>query len=63
VEHANYQERLFQALAVWPEACKNAPSEWWFVDEEQTVPTDFDAALTLSVLNRCTSKDFWMLPP
>lgn len=63
VERAGYLKRLQQALAVWPEACKNAPAEWWFADEEQTVPTDFDGAVALTQLNRCTNEDFWRLAP
>lgn len=59
VERAEYAERLARVLAVWPEACKNAPSEWWFVDEERTVGTDFDPAVVLATLNRCVDQDFW----
>ena len=63
IEPARYNERLRDALAVWPQACNNAPSEWWFVDEEQTVPTDFDPAFALALLNRCTNEELWRLPP
>lgn len=63
VEPVRYRERLCEALAVWPEACKNAPSEWWFMDAEQTVPTDFDPAAALALLNRCMSEEFWRLTP
>jgi len=63
VEQAQYGERLHEALAVWPEACQNAPSEWWFADEEQTVPADFDPDAVLALLNRCMNEDFWRLAP
>lgn len=63
IEPMEYMGRLRQALAVWPEACNNAPSEWWFVDEEQTVPTDFDPDATLALLNRYTNEEFWRLTP
>lgn len=62
-ECGNYAQRLREALAVWPDACKNVPSEWWFADEERTVPTDFDPAATLTLLNRCANEDFWRLTP
>lgn len=63
MEPVGYMDRLRQALAVWPEACNNAPSEWWFVDEEHTVPTDFDPDATLALLNRYTNQEFWRLTP
>lgn len=59
VERATYAERLAGVLAMWPEACKNVPAEWWFVDEERTVATDFDSAAVLATLNRCAEHDFW----
>lgn len=63
VERCRYHERLEKALDVWHEACKNAPQEWAFADEEQTVPTDFDPAEAWELLSRCTSEDFWRLTP
>lgn len=60
-ECGRYAQRLREALAVWPEACKNVPAEWWFVDEERTVPTDFDPTAALAMLNRCTTEEFWRL--
>ena len=62
-EKAAYSHRLREALAVWPDACNNAPAEWWFVDEEQTVPADFDQSAVLTLLNRCTTEEFWRLTP
>lgn len=62
-ERGRYAQRLRKALAVWPAACNNAPSEWWFADEERTVPTDFDATTTMALLNRCANEDFWRLMP
>jgi len=63
VEPPSYAARLQRALEVWPDACNNAPAAWWFVDEEQTVPTDFDAAAALAMLKRCTTQEFWRLTP
>jgi len=58
-----FREKFVRALAVWAEACKNVPSEWWFVDEEQTVPTAFDPTAALALLKRYEHEDFWRLPP
>lgn len=63
VEHVSYAERLHAALEVWPAACQNVPDEWWFADEERTVPADFDPDAALVSLNRCTHQDFWRLTP
>lgn len=63
VEPLRYAARLQEALAVWPDACNNAPEAWWFVDEEQTVRTDFDPVAALVMLNRCTTQEFWRLTP
>lgn len=62
-EQGRYAQRLRDALAVWAPACENVPPEWWFVDAEQTVPTDFDRVATLTLLNRCTNEEFWRLTP
>lgn len=63
VERSEYSRRLRQALAAWPEACQNAPDEWWFADAERTVATDFEPDAVLALLNRCTNEDFWRLAP
>lgn len=63
VELVQYGRRLHEALAIWPEACQNVPLEWWFMDEERTVPADFDPDSVLALLNRCTNEDFWRLSP
>lgn len=60
-EQRHYAQRLREALAAWPEACNNAPAEWWFVDEERTVPTDFDPIAILTLLDRCTTEELWRL--
>lgn len=60
-EKGAYSRRLREALAVWPDACNNAPAEWWFADDEQTVPTDFDESTALVSLNRCITEEFWRL--
>lgn len=62
VEMANYQSRLKETLdRVWVDAWKQVPAEWLFYDEEQTIPTDFDDAAWLKMLERCTLETFWRL--
>ena len=63
VERLSYAKRLHAALAAWPAACQNVPDEWWFADEEHTVPANFDPDAVLASLNRCTHEDFWRLAP
>ena len=63
VERVSYAERLRSALAAWAAACQNVPDEWWFADEERTVPADFDPDAVLALLGRCSHEDFWRLAP
>ena len=63
VERLSYTERLRSALAAWAVACQNVPDEWWFADEERTVPADFDPDAVLALLGRCSHEDFWRLAP
>jgi hypothetical protein len=63
VEPLNYADRLRSALAVWQMACQNVPDEWWFADEERTVPASFDANAAWALLNRYTHEKFWRLAP
>lgn len=63
VERVSYADRLRSALAVWPSACQNVPDEWWFADEERTVPASFDLDAGWALLNRCTQEEFWRLAP
>ena len=63
IEPARYRQKIAQVLEIWPEACNTLPPEWKFADEEQTVPTAFDAAAALELLNRYASEDFLRLMP
>jgi len=49
-------------MADWGAICNTVPPEWWFVDTEQTVPTDFNAAATCQLLMRFQAQSFWSLP-
>lgn len=50
------------AMTDWEAICNTVPSEWWFVDAEQTVPTDFNVAATRQLLMRFQAQNFWSLP-
>lgn len=56
-----YVERFLGALSDWEAICNTVPSEWWFVDAEQTVPTDFDIETTYQLLMQCQTDGFWSL--
>jgi hypothetical protein len=55
----DYVERFRSALSDWGAICNTVPPEWWFVDAEQTVPTDFDVQATYELLMRCQANGFW----
>ena len=54
-----YCSRFAKALSEWDIICNNVPSMWWFVDLEQTIPTDFDRDAMHELLLRCTNNTFW----
>jgi hypothetical protein len=61
VVQRHYRARFTEAMAGWREICNTVPEEWWFVDAEQTVPTNFDLEATRQLLMRCQSDDFWSM--
>lgn len=60
-ERAVYAQRLTEVLSAWRSLCDSVPKEWWFHDEERTIPTDFDTEITLANLLRCREESFWRL--
>lgn len=56
-----YAERFMAALSDWGAICNTVPPEWWFVDAELTVPTDFDVQAALQMLMRYQTNGFWSL--
>lgn len=62
-ERGRYAQLLGDSLRAWEQACHSAPDDWWYADEERSVPTDFDAAAVLDSLKRCMNEDFWRLAP
>ncbi|MCU7796491.1 MAG: hypothetical protein KZQ75_05120 [Candidatus Thiodiazotropha sp. (ex Myrtea spinifera)] len=54
-----YHERLTQALNEWVPILSEIPASWWFVDEEQTVPVDFDKQEIYQLLKGFEADEFW----
>jgi hypothetical protein len=54
-----YIERFLAVMTEWQTICDTVPPEWWFVDDEHTVPTDFSLADCRQLLMRCENEGFW----
>jgi len=54
-----YSPRFKEVLAKWDEICELVPSEWLFVDDYETVKTDFDFDEAFNMLTQCDSGSFW----
>jgi len=54
-----YRERLGEALGQWDEIVKHIPKSWFFIDNEMTVPADFDLEAAYAVLARYKDNEFW----
>jgi hypothetical protein len=50
------------ALTHWNEICAKLPREWYYLDADMTVPTDFDLNAMLKTLQRCNTNSFWEMP-
>jgi hypothetical protein len=59
VAQAQYLQRLCQTLPAAHEAIARAPREWLWENSEFDIPTRFDCAEALRMLERCASPDFW----
>ena len=57
----HYRKRFLEVLAGWDVICNTIPPEWWFIDTEQTLPTDFDRDATQQLLLRCQNDAFWKM--
>lgn len=53
---------MHQALRSWYAIIQSVPCEWWYIDEEMSVPVSFDTTQILQLLNRITDPDFWKAP-
>ncbi|WP_308389591.1 HipA family kinase [Acidithiobacillus sp. AMEEHan] len=61
VVEQGYAERFQQAMLDWEAICASVPSEWRFLDDEQTLPTDFDFHAIGQWLMRYRTDNFWTL--
>jgi len=46
-------------LRDWDQICSEIPNEWFFSDQEMTVPADFDLNTIFNTLNRCNDNSLW----
>ena len=56
-----YSRRFEDALIGWPWFVDSIPRNWLAIDEEETIPTDFDFDSTLQVLESYKEDAFWSL--
>ncbi len=56
-----YRSRFENVMTAWQSICDTVPPDWWFVDVERTVPTDFNLDETHQMLLRCLADGFWSL--
>ncbi len=54
-----YKEKFQLALRDWNQICSEIPNEWFFSDQEMTVPADFDLNTIFNTLNRCNDNSLW----
>lgn len=54
-----YSQRFREVLAKWDDICDSVPKEWLFVDEDESVKTDFDFDEAFNMLTACNCGSFW----
>lgn len=59
LKRAEYNARLSKALNLWPDILAEIPPQWWFLDQEQTVPADFDKQQAYAWLTQYQQDEFW----
>lgn len=59
VSRSDYNQRFREALDCWERIKDGVPVEWFFLDSEQTVPTNFDLDEVHRLLLECKQPDFW----
>ncbi len=57
-----YNSRLAAAMAGWKAICDTLPPAWWFIDVEETIPTQFDLNAVRTSLMRFQDASFWSQP-
>lgn len=60
--HLHYVHQFKAALMHWDDICSSLPAEWFYIDQEKTIPIDFDLNDILKILQRCTTSTFWGTP-
>ncbi len=63
IDRTNYNDRITLALTALPSALNTIPEDWWYIDDEHTVPTDLNIAMIEQLLRHYTSPDFWNVKP
>lgn len=59
LEQARHAQWLHGVLGAAAHALETAPTEWLWENSEFDVPTKFDRARALRLLERCDNPDFW----
>ncbi|NHZ81243.1 hypothetical protein F2P44_18465 [Massilia sp. CCM 8695] len=59
VAQEHYATRYHDAMANWDGICNTIPDEWWYLDDERTLPTDFDPNTLRQQLLNCRGDAFW----
>ena len=54
-----YNDRFSSALVFWSQIIAEIPETWRYVDQEMTVPVDFDVEAVYKLLNGFESEEFW----
>lgn len=54
-----YNDKFSSALKSWSQIIAEIPVTWWYVDQEMTVPVDFDAEAVYKLLNGFENEEFW----
>lgn len=54
-----YESKISRALSCWDVATELIPPEWFYLDEEQTLPVGFSTVEALALLKRFEQEDFW----
>jgi hypothetical protein len=61
VLQTDYVERFASVMTDWDDICNTVPPEWLFVDDEHTLPADFDFDAVQRSLMRCWDAELWSL--
>lgn len=62
LERDAYATRFVAAMATWDAICDTVPLDWWYLDQECTIPLEFDRHSLKRVLLDCRSNAFWTMP-